>query len=289
VISFGAYAARKVQEAHAARLAPLSTEDDRSARFNLTQVASPWTRELYDGPYHLPASAADNLPVVSLVFVRSRDHNTGADNPEDLGGGPADKHLIYEGLSRVAADAVLAGARTVDGADVFFSVWHRELVALRAALGLPRHPAQVVVTGSGRIDPDRCLVFGAPEVPVFVLADAGNCAPLADAASRHPSVEIVPIHHRDLRGALQHLRARGIRRISAVGGRTIATSLLDAGLVHDLLLTTTARDAGQPGTPYYVGKSPPTLHPIVRKRGTDPEIVVEHFLIMTANGLGLKA
>jgi hypothetical protein len=37
-----------------------------------------------------------------------------------------DKHLIYEGLSRAAADAVLAGAATVRAGDIVFSVWHPE-------------------------------------------------------------------------------------------------------------------------------------------------------------------
>lgn len=46
---------------------------------------------------------------LSLVFVQSQDGNTGGADPASFGGGATDKHLIYEGLSRVAADAVLAG------------------------------------------------------------------------------------------------------------------------------------------------------------------------------------
>ena len=69
------------------------------------------------------------------MFVQSLDGNTVADDPSDLGGGDTDKHLIYEGLSRVAADAVMAGAATVAGGKIVFSVWHPELVRLRSALG----------------------------------------------------------------------------------------------------------------------------------------------------------
>ena len=67
---------------------------------------------------------------LSLVFVQSNDGNTERRirNPSE---GPTDKHLIYEGLSRVAADAVLAGARTVH-AGAFFSVWHPELFSCDA-------------------------------------------------------------------------------------------------------------------------------------------------------------
>ena len=87
---------------------------------------------------------------MSLVFVQSRDGNTVADNPSTLGGGDTDKHLVYEGLSRVDADAVLAGAATARSERMVFSVWHPELVALRCSLGHRRHPAQVVVTDTRR-------------------------------------------------------------------------------------------------------------------------------------------
>ena len=67
-------------------------------------------------------------PACHLVFVQSRDGNTGARDPSLLGGGDTDKHLIYEGLSRVAADAVLSGAETIRGGHLVMSVWHPELV-----------------------------------------------------------------------------------------------------------------------------------------------------------------
>jgi hypothetical protein len=85
-------------------------------------------------------------PAITLVLVESGDGNTDADNPEDLGGGATDKHLLYEELSRAAADTVLAGTTRAIGRSAFFCVWHPEIVALRHELGLSRPPAQVVVT-----------------------------------------------------------------------------------------------------------------------------------------------
>ena len=90
---------------------------------------------VYASPSHDP-----DVPTTNLVFVRSRDGNTGARNPTLLGGGNTDTHLIYEGLSRVAADAVLSGAETIRGGHFIFSTWLPELVALRGSKGLPRHP-----------------------------------------------------------------------------------------------------------------------------------------------------
>ena len=273
-MTFASYSERKTREAAAARLTPLVTiERGSAAAASSVQIANAWTERFYDGPYDLAALPPDDrLPAVSLVFVQSRDGNTGADNPEELGGGPVDKHLIYEGLSRVSADAVLAGAKTAEGEQTFFSIWHPEIVALRASLGLPRHPAQVVVTGSGCLDVERTLLFNAAgAAPVYVLAAPDACRKL-EAAAERPGIEVVPIEHDDLRAALAFLRReRGIRRISCIGGRTTASALIDAGLVQDIALTTTSRTAGEPGTPFYVGKQPPDLQLIVRKRGMDPE------------------
>jgi hypothetical protein len=132
--AFLEFVERKTREAERALIPPLRTLEDLSGKRKLRSIGSPWTRARYDGDFHL-VDPPDRLPAVSLVFVQSRDGNTGAENPDELGGGPADKHLIYEGLSRVAADGVLAGAATAVGANVFFSVWHPQLVALSAVIG----------------------------------------------------------------------------------------------------------------------------------------------------------
>ena len=276
---FRAFSERKRHEAESAALTPLETIDDRVPAAGWIGIGNQWTRDLYDGPFYISAdseTAGVNTPLVSLVFVQSCDGNTGADDPADLGAGPVDRHLIYEGLSRVAADAVMAGGKTAEGDEVFFSLWHPQLVSLRAELGLPRHPAQIVVTGSGSVDLERCLVFNVPDVPVYILANPGGCARLAPAASRRPHIELVPVPGADLRPGLEYLRrVRGVRRISAIGGRKTASALIDEGLVQDLTLTTSARPGGEPHTPFYVGKKPPSLTPILRKRATDAAYPIE--------------
>ena len=132
------------------KVRPLATIEDYSDRFPVIGIGNAWSRLYYDGPFHIFAAPPD-LPAISLVFVQTRDGNTGASNPADLGGGPTDKHLLYEGLSRVAADGVLAGASSV-GHSVFFTVHHPEMVALRQELGFPRHPAQMVMSNDGHFD-----------------------------------------------------------------------------------------------------------------------------------------
>jgi riboflavin biosynthesis pyrimidine reductase len=277
---FERFVERKTREAERAVIPPLVTIDDHSGGRPLDRIGSAWTRRLYDGDFHL-IEPPPGLPAVSMVFVQSRDGNTAADNPGDLGGGPTDTYLIYEGLSRVAADAVLAGAATVAGSDVFFSVWHPEIVALRRDLGLPRHPAQMVISKDGRVDLDS-LFFNVPDVPVFVLAGEQCRNRCVATLAVRPWITVVPISPSGLVDTFAQLRlAHGLSRISLVGGRSTASAMIDAGLVQDLCLTTTAQPGGRPDTPFYTGKRRPTFETIVRKRGTSGSsaILFEHSLI----------
>lgn len=259
----------------------LITIEDRSAEFPAAiAIGNDWSRAHYDGPFYL-FKQPDHLPAVSLVFVQSRDGNTGADNPADLGGGPTDKHLIYEGLSRVAADGVMAGAATI-GRSVFFTITHPELVALRLELGLPRHPAQIVVSERGNLDLSS-RVFSMRDVPVVLFAGEECIERTAAGLRDRPWITMIPIGG-DLPDAMRRLRRdHGVSRISCVGGRALATSLVEAGLVQDLYLTTSAINAGEPGTPWYTGPAAPQLQLIVSKREDVAEapIQVEHFAIGT--------
>lgn len=256
----------------------LVTVEDRASEWPVTGIGNAWSREYFDGPFYLFAAPADR-PAISLVFVQTRDGNTGAPNPEDLGGGPTDKHLIYEGLSRVAADGVLAGASSI-GHSVFFTVNHPKLVALRLELGLPRHPAQIVISKDGNFDL-AARVFRTPAVPVFLLAGETCVRKVADEIARRPWITLVPTND-DLPATFARLRLdHGIARISAIGGRTTATGLVDAGLVQDLYLTTSAIEGGEPDTPWYVGARRPKFDLIMRKReaADASAIVFEHFAI----------
>jgi riboflavin biosynthesis pyrimidine reductase len=282
-VDFQRFAERKTRAAEQAVIPPLVTVADHSSRFALRPIGNAWTRERFDGDFYL-FNPPQDLPALSVVFVQSRDGNTVVPDPATLGGGPADFHLIYEGLSRVAADGVAAGAATV-GKKVFFSVWHPEIVALRRELGLPRHPSQVVVSRRGRVNIEQSLLFNVPDVPVFLIIDTDALQPLERALADRQWITVVPLTNGDLSDAFRRLRSdHGLTRVSVVGGRTVATSLVDDGLIQDLCLTTSAFDGGQPNTPFYAGDRPRTLDPIVRKRGTEPSaaITFEHFAITTS-------
>jgi hypothetical protein len=75
------------------------------------------------------------------------------------------------------------------------------------------------------------------------------------------------------RAALEGLRTEEhILRMSTIGGRFTATQLVDAGLIHDVYLTTTSLKAGDPGTPWYCGDKLTAAHSVGSR---DPWIFAE--------------
>jgi riboflavin biosynthesis pyrimidine reductase len=160
-------------------------------------------------------------------------------------------------------------------------VWHPELVALRASFGLPRHPAQIVVSKRGTVDLDA-LLFNVPDVRVFLITGDAGAARHETALRARPWVRLMRSNGEDLSGILERLRRdEGIGRISAIGGRHTATRLVDAGLAQDIYLTTTSVAGGEPGTPWYAGTSPPRLTRIVSKQWheRDSGFVFDHSVI----------
>ena len=165
--------------------------------------------------------------------------------------------------------------------NAFFSVWHPELVTLRASLGLPRHPAQIVVSKRGRLDFDA-LLFNAPHLRVFLLAGDECVARHEAALGARPWVRLFRVNGDDLDLAFERLRLEeGIQRMSAIGGRFTATQLVDAGLVQDIFLTTTSLEGGEPGTPWYAGTRWPRLTVITEKEWFEngSRVLFQHALI----------
>ena len=273
-MSFREYCVERERRATAAQLPRYVTESSAPPQDAL-RIANDWSSDLFDGAFYVTPPQSQR-PSCALVFVQSADGNTVASDPSTLGGGETDKHLVYEGLSRVAADAVLAGAETVRGGRVVFSVWHPRLVELRASLGKPRHPVQIVATLRG-MDLSRGLMFNSPELEVILITVPAVAGLLEPSLRARPWIKTVTMSGAtDLHAAFAHLRAMQIGILSCVGGRTLARALLDAGLVDDLYLTTAARPGGEPDTPLFVRQWPATL--ALRKHGTGNEsgVIFEH-------------
>jgi 5-amino-6-(5-phosphoribosylamino)uracil reductase len=272
---FEAFTARREDGAARATLWPFRTEIDQHGAV-AEAIGNDWSVRLFDGPMYVSPPRSADLPSTSLVFVQSRDGNTGAKNPSALGGGETDEHLIYEGLSRVAADAVLSGAETIRGGHLILSTWLPKLVELRAALGLPRHPIQIVATLRG-MEFDDALIFNVPELRVVLLTIPQCSAAMHHALAQRPWITpVVMKDAHELPAAFRQLRGLGLRRISCIGGRTVARQLIDAGLIQDVYLTTSPKEGGEPNTPIHPRPLKGEL--VVRKHGTggDAGVIFEH-------------
>lgn len=276
---FEAYCRHKEELARRARPAGFQTIGRGCPPDDALVLGNEWTHSLFDGSFYVSAAPNRALPALSLVFVQSRNRNTGAPDPSTLGGGPTDLHVVYEGLSRVAADAVLAGATTARGEALVFSVWHPEIVALRSELGKPRHPAQVVVTHRGDLPFDTGVMFTTPELRVWVIAPTATARDLRARLRGRRWIEVLDAGDPPrLVTALHQLCERGVGVISAIGGRRVATALIEEGAVGDLYLTTSATDGGEPNTPFYEGP-PLAMTRVLEKAGAGAEAGVrfQHF------------
>lgn len=277
---FADFADHKTATAMTARIPGYVTTQSNGVALGLRSFTSAWASERFDGPFFESEASDPALPAVNTVFVQSSDGNTGAENPMQLGGGLTDKHLIYEGLSSAHADAILTGASTIRGAQLVMAIWHPELVALRTALGLERYPAQVVATRSGDLEIESALMFNVPELRVFILTDDAGADALEPHTRPRPWIRVVSGgRESDVIAGLKTLRAsHGIARVSCIGGRTLTTQLIDAGVVQDLYLTTSPKPGGEPNTPFYTGAQPLNTTRVVSKagRGEETGVRFEH-------------
>jgi riboflavin biosynthesis pyrimidine reductase len=266
---FDHYCRARERTAAAAVLFPYRTVGLAVEHGHFCAIGNAWTRGLFHGDFYRSATNGD-IPVTNLVFVESREGNTGADDPSTLGGGETDKHLIYEGLSRVDADAVFAGATTARHDDLVFSVWHPELVGLRLERGRARHPAQVVVSSRSALHVETALMFQEPGLPVFLVTTSDAAASLRLQVATRPWIQVIdggqPL---SMRAALRTLKTHGIDTVSAIGGRTTARAMLREGVISDLYLTTSAQSGGEPNTPLL--ETPLNAPAVVIKEGTGPE------------------
>jgi riboflavin biosynthesis pyrimidine reductase len=144
-------------------------------------------------------------------------------------------------------------------------------------MGLGRHPTQIIATLRG-VDLDRGILFNVPDVAVVLLTDATGATVMEKRLAGRPWIRVVLLENRtDLTKAFATLRAQGIRRVSCVGGRSLAADLLALKLVDDLYLTTSARKGGVPDTSLPAEALTGEL--VLEKRGTreDLGVVFQHF------------
>lgn len=212
------------------------------------------------GPLRLPRHA-DRAHVITN-FVTSLDGIVVVDPPRgqgaDLSGGDAHDRAVM-GLLRAVADAVVVGGGNLraEGDHVWTAARvSPELAApasaLRAALGKPPAPLQVVVSGKGDVDPARA-VFGGEAPSLVVTTPEGE----ARLRARSGTIRVAAVPTADgwlSLGRVLHAAGLGPGAIVLCeSGPTSTTRYLAHDEIDELFVTRAPLLVGRGGAPPTLG------------------------------------
>jgi riboflavin-specific deaminase-like protein len=151
-------------------------------------------------------------------------------------GSDYDKENMME--LRATADAIMAGARTVETPGVTMGPGGKKFQRLRLKRGLSEYNLRVIVSGSGSMD-TSAEIFKHRFSPIIVLV-----------SERAPAKRVQQIRHVaddigifgetevDLPSALRWLREKwGVKRLLCEGGGALHEAVIRAGLLKELHLT----------------------------------------------------
>jgi len=148
----------------------------------------------------------------------------------------ADQELLME--LRTRADAVMAGARTVDRYPANLGPGGKARREKRKRLGFSEYNLRVVVSGSGTLDA-RAEIFRHRFSPIVVLvSERISDRNLSKLQSLADEVKVCGRDEIDFVEALRWLREKWkVKRLLCEGGGAVNEALFRAGVVDELYLT----------------------------------------------------
>jgi riboflavin biosynthesis pyrimidine reductase len=200
-------------------------------------------------------------PWVIGNFVTTLDGVVSLNVPGQSGGGPISgfnqQDRMVMGLLRAVADAVIVGAGTFRSArhhlwtaDYIYSALAEAYGQLRAALGKPEPPLNVIVTASGAIDM-ALPVFQSGKVPVLVVTTQEG----AQRISQHALPRLVQVEATQKAGSISArvvLEAvSAVRRTDVIlveGGPQLMSDFFAERCLNELFLTLAPQVAGRDDT-----------------------------------------
>lgn len=183
-----------------------------------------------------PPSGPD-LPFVYLNLAISADGKIATANRTvtSLGSESDHAHLLE---LRSHADAVMAGARTVDSEEINMGPGPAKFRRQRIERGLQEYNLRVVVSGSGSLSPDAAL-FKKRFSPILILTtEAAGPERLRRLREVADAVKVCGPSAIDFTSALQWLRREwSVSTLLCEGGGALNSALLKEQLVHEVHLT----------------------------------------------------
>jgi len=148
----------------------------------------------------------------------------------------ADQELLME--LRTRADAVMAGARTVDRYPVNLGPGAKQRREKRKRLGFSEYNLRVVVSGAGTLDANA-EVFKHRFSPIVILvSERISDRSLRKLQSLADEVKVCERDEVDFVKALRWLREKWkVQRLLCEGGGAVNDALFRAGVVDELYLT----------------------------------------------------
>ena len=197
-------------------------------------------------------------PMVTLKLAETADGF--------VAGGPHDPRLAITGLAangavhvmRAMHDAIMVGIGTILADD--------SLMTVRLP-GLVSRPLRIVLDKDARISPHSRMLETAGDAPVLVVIGADASLANIERIEAIAGVECLVTGfgengRLDLVPLLGTLADRGFTRLFSEGGPTVASALIAADLVDDVMIFTAPRPLG--------GEGVVTLNPAARAALADP-------------------
>jgi riboflavin-specific deaminase-like protein len=192
-----------------------------------------------------------SFPLVFLNMAMTADGKIAtANRVVSSFGSKRDLEHLYE--LRTTADAIMAGARTLNLNKILLGTGGVRFKRMRLKNGLDEYGLRVIVSGSGTINPNAAI-FQKRFSPIILLTtERASDAKLKRLRALVDDVLVCGRKDIDFGQALRWLREKwDVKRLLCEGGGELNSALFHAGLVDELNLTVCPKIFG--------GRSAPTI------------------------------
>jgi riboflavin-specific deaminase-like protein len=183
-----------------------------------------------------PRSETADRPFVFINVATTADGKLAPDNRRFVPfSSKRDQAFLLE--LRARADAVMAGARTIDAATVTMGPGGKKYRNLRLKNGLAEYNLRIIVSGSGTVNP-HAEIFRHKFSPIIILTTGRARSRIPRLQKLGAVVHLCGESNIDFPAAFRWLRREwDVKRLLCEGGGEINGALLEANLVDEIYHT----------------------------------------------------